>query len=49
VIVVNLKVLVSSYEFTVLSIFSALFGIVSYFAILAAFGFIDIYTLQGEF
>jgi magnesium-transporting ATPase (P-type) len=49
VIVVNLKVLVSSYEFTVLSILTALFGIVSYFIILGFFGFSDIYTMQGDF
>ena len=49
VIVVNLKVLVSSYEFTVLSVMASLIGIMSYIAVLAVFGFVDIYTMQGDF
>ena len=49
VIVVNMKVLVSSYEFSICTFISVFFGIVTELTILAVFGMLPIYNLQGQF
>jgi hypothetical protein len=49
VIVVNVKVLVSSYEFSFWTIVSVFFGITAELSILFVFGIVPIYNMQGQF
>lgn len=48
-IVANIKILVSTYELTVMSFVSALFGPAAYIGILVFFGYSSIYNMQGQF